>query len=401
MRGLRGFVIACVLIAGVNAAAQTKVPQPTVNPTSVPQPSVPQPTANPTSVPQPNVNPTSVPQPNVPTTPNVPAPQTGPGPSTGANMGIRLEVEGRRPSDFAHAQYKPGDSVGLGASYYDTANGASMGTGCIPEYDLSDFLAPDGTARASFGGIGAEITGGGTKCHGSCRINFIKPGAFSVHVHCLDNPQISSAGNQGDFNFETSNAPWAGPRTLQPVRPSLLHPQAQPQAPATPPPTDAGKGAAGGHKGMSVGTQLLIGALLVGGVIAVVAAASPGGGGGGGGTTVYCFDVSASCSAAGRYCDFTEDACMVDESDVLKLCSDSCNCQISRGCFSCTMNVDGCMPSGARIGPPQDVDLPVSNGVAARRLVSTADDAPDPYAPPTHASAGFPWLKAAEVTVLV
>jgi hypothetical protein len=64
------------------------------------------------------------------------------------------------------------------------------------------------------------------------------------------------------------------------------------------------------------------------------------------------------------------------------------------------MNVDGCMPSGARIGPAQDVDLPVSNGVA-RRLVSTAADTPPPYTPATPASAGFPWLHVAELTVVV
>jgi hypothetical protein len=369
VRSPRRVVYACALVVAVTASAQTPVLQPNVPPPSGP---------------------------NIPNSANVPAPPTGPGPSTGGPFGIRLEVQGARPSDFALAQYPPGSSVGLGASFYDTANGQTLHGSCIPEYDLSNQLAPDGTPRATFTGIGAEVTGNGTKCHGACFIKFASPGAFSVSVHCLDHPEISSVGNQGDFSFETSTAPWSGPQVLHPVTPSLLHPPTPPAAPAPAATTTA---AAAGHSGgISLTTQILLGIALAGATLEVISLASSsgdGGGGGGGGTTVYCFDLSGTCSP-GRFCDFSSDSCMTDESDTLKLCSSDCNCAISKPCFSCTMGVNGCMPMGARTLPPTRViERPTSS---TKHIARTS---PPPPAASTSASAGFPWLRAAEIAVVV
>jgi len=397
VRRTRIVVFAYAVAAAVSASAQTPVNPTPVNPTPVsPTPVNPTPVnptpANPTPVNPTPVNPTPVNPTNPTTTPNVTTPQTGPGPTTGTPFGIRLEIDNARPSDFAQVQRTPnvGQTVKLGASFYDTANGQTIQNACVPAYDLSNHLAPDGAARGEFvPGEGAVISPDKTQCSGACNIRFLNPGAFTVHAHCLDNPSISSAGNQGDFNFESSNAPWAGGHALQPKVPSLLHPQ-----PAPGPTTAAAAKASGG--GMSVGTQLLIGALLVLGTYEVYSLASgDSSGGGGGDINAYCFDVAASCSDAGRYCNMSSEAdCETYESDVVKLCS--CSCTITKSCYGCTAGVNGCQPMGGRSVqpiPPRALHTPQVPKTVTR-------NAPVPTPLPA-ASAGFPWLRAAEIALVV
>lgn len=333
--------------------------------------------------------PTDVQPPNVPTTPNIPAPPTGPGPSTGGPFGIRLEVVDARPSDFAQVQRAPnGDPVQLGASFYDTANGQTIQNACVPEYDLSNQFAPDGSPRGEFDhNAGAILSDNDTKCHGVCRIKFRSPGAFTVHAHCLDHPEISSAGNQGDFNFESSTAPWAGGHPLQPTVPSLLHPQPAPG------PTTAAAAKSGG--GLSISTQILIGVALALATYEVISLASGDSGSSGTPNNAFCFDVAASCSDAGRYCNMSSEAdCESYESDVTKLCS--CTCTITKSCFGCVAGVNGCAPSGGRVAqpvPPRALHAP-----QAPRSIARSAPAPIPTAT---ASSGFPWLRAAEIALVV
>jgi hypothetical protein len=358
VRRTRCLVFAYALAAAVSASAQTPV-----NPTPV--------------------TPTPVDPTNAPTTPNVPPPQTGPGPTTGTPFGIRLEIEGGRPSDFAQVQRAPNSPpVKLGASFYNTANGQTIQNACVPEYDLKDQFAPNGDQRAAFDPAqGAVISPDGTKCSGVCSIRFLKAGAFTVHAHCINDPSISSAGNQGDFNFESSTSPWVG-QALQPKVPSLLHPQPAP-----------GPAAAKGG-GLGIGTQILIGGLLALATYEVISLAS-GDSSGGGDINAYCFDVAASCSDAGRYCNMSSEAdCETYESDVVKLCS--CNCTITKSCYGCTAGVNGCQPMGARTAqpiPPRALHTPQTSKGVAR-------NAPAPVPVPT-ASAGFPWLRAAEIALVV
>lgn len=221
------------------------------------------------------------------------------GPAWGQPAGphsISLVIEDGTAQDFVHAQYRPGSTLQLGAEIRD-AVGNPMRGGCTPDYKLENAIGPDGVARAWIDAQKVLHFGpppGARTALGGKPSVFSGMGAFSVSAYCVENPKITSAGNnEAPFNFETSSSRFANSNV--PVNPPAPAPAA-PAAPADPvaKPGATGAGVLGG---------LLLAGLITAGTYKLVSEAEPTTGGGscptaadvGGCNTTACIPASCGC----------------------------------------------------------------------------------------------------------
>jgi hypothetical protein len=283
--------------------------------------------------------------------PGQPAPgQPPPAPPAPAPHSIQLEILDGSGQDFVKAKYRPGSRLRLGATIRDAAgNVLGPGSGCTPQYKIANASGADGQPRARLDGAGVEFLDA--------------TGAFSISVHCLENPQITSEAGQAPFNFETSKDTFAKcngctrPRTPN-VAPRPTTPVVTGTSTAAPKPAPKAGGGAG---------VVLLGGLLAAGVVAAVVAATPGGEEEADGDRCNCFCNSGEdCTQGGQtFC--------MRNGDMFNICG----CPVGNGC-------DGhgnptFAPTKAR--PIRNVNDLVTRGIAARAPTKRAAPSPRPASP--------------------